>query len=589
MARHLSIKSKLSSIIALTIFFFLIVGLYTIHSFNKTNQLNSLKSTLHYIKEASLEIRKQEKDYMLVDMFDRKYFETRECANLKNINKTIDTVKYILDSLSTNKYILASEMLADIDTLEIALNLYQTNFKTLEQKVLERGFIDFGLAGEFMRAIHKIEFPVAALKQDDLSIQVLTCRRHEKNYIQRKDTTWYYGQYLKSLNLLIEGIKKKATIPNTQKIELIKAANDYKTIFDKVIALDYNIGFNDKQGLLKELKTAADMVQPQANKILESLTIYTTHEIRDTIRNQIIFIIIIVFVMIWIIYSINKSVNYSIHEAQMAVGEIAQGNLSIFDNIEIKGEMGMIIEKLQNLRKRIENINKAANQIHVTSAQLKEAAQQVSLGANDQASSIEEVASSIEEMVSNIQLNSDNAHKTNQIASTLMDGVHSASQASIDSLNSIHTITSKIGIISDIAFQTKLLALNAAVEAARASVHGKGFSVVAAEVKKLAERSKVAADEINSISKLSVANTERTKILMDKLLVEVEQTIRLIEEISVSSKEQNEGAIQINNAVNSLNQITLQNAAASEEMATCTEELDNQTDLLKDTIAYFKL
>jgi methyl-accepting chemotaxis protein len=213
----------------------------------------------------------------------------------------------------------------------------------------------------------------------------------------------------------------------------------------------------------------------------------------------------------------------------------------------------------------------------------------VSQGANEQASSIEEVSTSIEEMVSNIQQSTESANQTGKITANLIGGVNSVKIASEQSLLSIHEIASKISVIYDIAFQTNILALNAAVEAARAGEHGRGFAVVAAEVRKLAERSKIAANEINVLARSCVTSTETNKDLMNKLVPEIEKTTKLIAEIVSATNEQNTGSDQINSAVQQLNQVTQQNAAASEEMATSAEELASQAELLKDSIAYFKV
>ncbi|GAB1410123.1 hypothetical protein MASR1M90_12770 [Desulfovibrionales bacterium] len=151
------------------------------------------------------------------------------------------------------------------------------------------------------------------------------------------------------------------------------------------------------------------------------------------------------------------------------------------------------------------------------------------------------------------------------------------------------SIAEKISIVEEIARQTNLLALNAAIEAARAGEHGKGFAVVAAEVRKLAERSGIAAAEISDLSSSTLTVADQAGQMLTRLVPEIQRTADLIQEISAASNEQNAGAEQINKALSQLDQVIQQNASASEEMASTSEELSSQAEHMQDSMSFFHL
>ncbi len=273
--------------------------------------------------------------------------------------------------------------------------------------------------------------------------------------------------------------------------------------------------------------------------------------------------------------------------------EVANGNLTATIDINQQDEVGMLAKALltmiDKLQQVIGEVSIAAQQVSTGSSEISNSAQNLSQGATEQAASVEETSSAREEMTSNIQQNTDNSNTTQTIAQKAAKDAAEGGKAVNQAVKAMKEIASKIGIIEEIARQTNLLALNAAIEAARAGEHGKGFAVVAAEVRKLAERSQVAAGEISHLSASSVDISEKAGGIINKLVPDIQKTAELIQEIAASSMEQNQGATQINQAIQQLDQVIQQNAGASEEMAATAEELNAQADMMAQSIAFFNL
>jgi methyl-accepting chemotaxis protein len=311
---------------------------------------------------------------------------------------------------------------------------------------------------------------------------------------------------------------------------------------------------------------------------------------------MILAIIIGIAIALFLSLLISRAITGGVNKGVAFAEEVAGGNLTAEVDkglLNQKDEIGQLARSLQQmavqLRDIIGDILGGADNIAAASQEMSGTSQQMSQGASEQASSAEEVSSSMEEMVANIQQNTDNALETEKIALQAALGIKRGSQSTDIAVKSMREIAKKVSIIGDIAYQTNMLALNAAVEAARAGEHGKGFAVVAEEVRKLAERSQIAAEEIDELSESGVRVSEEASQQLAAIVPEIEKTAQLVQEIAAASMEQNAGAEQINGAIQQLNQVIQQNAAASEEMASSSEELSGQAEQMKEVVSYFNI
>lgn len=273
------------------------------------------------------------------------------------------------------------------------------------------------------------------------------------------------------------------------------------------------------------------------------------------------------------------------------VKKISQGDLqvnldvSLGDEESLAASMSCMIIKLRTVT---DDIATAADNVAAGSNELSDAAQDLAQGASEQAASIKETSTAMEHMTSSIEQNNRNAQVTMTISQKAALDAKNGAASVFEAVKAMRQIASKISIIEEIARQTNLLALNAAIEAARAGEHGKGFAVVAAEVRKLAERSQLAAGEISQLSVSSVAVAEKTGVIINNLVPDIQKTAELVQEISASSQEQNEGTGQINQAIHQLDLVIQKNASASEQMAGTSQELSAQAELVKQTLGFFQ-
>lgn len=272
---------------------------------------------------------------------------------------------------------------------------------------------------------------------------------------------------------------------------------------------------------------------------------------------------------------------------------MAEGDLSARIDLTSRDELGELARALNHMTERfravVSQVRASTDQLGAASREVDTASQTIAQAATEQAASVEETSATMTEINQSVHEITSNAGTTEAKATEAASEAQAGGEAVGRTVAAMKGIAEKISLIEGIAYKTNLLSLNAAIEAARAGEHGKGFTVVAAEVRKLAENSREIAQDICTLAGNSVAIADEAGTKLAATVPKIGETATLVRDIATASRQQASGIEQVSRAMSELERATQQNAAVSEELAATAGQVSEHSKQLHQAVAFFAL
>ncbi len=539
--------------------------------------------------------------------------------------------------MATLKEALISRGLStqSLSSFEQSLDMYKVIFVELVTLQTEIGLTPkTGLYGDLRQSVHNVESILKEQGQAGLSVTMLQLRRNEKDFMLRRAQS-YLDKFDKNLSLFKSQLQSSSLNAQT-KAQLASLADAYQTSFKLLTNKEKQFGLTAYDGEMLKLRESIQ----RTDKDLTQLHSQTNTEIEDAENNALILgasiFILITLVLSVCAYLILRSIVVPINDINKVISEVEKNkDLTLRCDETRNDELARIAKHFNamvlSFQTLIEQVNESVEAMNISCEELTQNAVVASDGVSRQlsetdmvATAITEMGATIEEIASNTEQAALKANETNEHAQqglvsveqtiekiqTLASQLSDSSEVVGDLERDSETIGSVLDVIRGIAEQTNLLALNAAIEAARAGEQGRGFAVVADEVRSLAMRTQESTEEISKIITTLQSRTHSIVQLMDasqqkgtdsveqaggagQLLHSITQDVQTISDMSTqiatAIEEQSMVAAEVNKNVVIIRDIADETANATEENSAATQDVRQRAEALHEAVSLFKV